>query len=275
MTEKYRQLTELILEKDRIDISKYDSSFIINSIQFRMSETQCDSESSYFSFVKKNDVESSKFVDSLCVSYSEFFRNPLTFSVLEKIVIPSIVMNTINSNRKEIRIWSAACAAGQETYSLAILLKEISQAIGEKINFRIFSTDQSELQIAEAKKGIYYDSGLNNMTLKRLSRWFIKKDNTYHVIPELKESIDFSVFDLFAEDCYCPPTSIFGEFDIVVCANLLFYYQPKFRTKIIDKATKCLSTNGFLITSETEREILLHDNFQEIFPQSAIFNYKS
>lgn len=264
-------VAQLILQTQGIDISKYDSIFLNQSIQKRMDETQYLTDKSYLEFLQRDNIESSHFVDSLCISYSEFYRNSLTFSVLEKIIIPTMMMDKIKSKKKEIRIWTAACAAGQETYSLAILLKEFSIAIGEKINFRIFATDQSESQIDEAKKGTYIDSALNNVTLKRLNQWFTKQNNTYQINHELKENIDFSVFDLFSDQYSCPPSSIFGDFDLVMCANLLFYYQPEFRKKIINKTTHCLSTNGLLITSETERDILLHSDFQEVYPLSAIF----
>ena len=264
-------IAELILQNHAIDIFKYDSAFLNKSIQKRISENQCDSDNSYLELIKCSVDESNLFINSLCVSYSEFFRNPLTFSVLEKIILPSIMMDKVHSKKKEIRIWSAACAAGQETYSLAILLKEFSMTIGEKINFRIFATDQSELQINEAQSGVYNDSALHNMTLKRLNNWFCKDGDTYQINPELKENIDFSVFDLFSEHYSSPPSSIFGDFDLVMCANLLFYYQPTFRTKIMNKTSQCLSANGFLITSETERDILLQADFREIYPQSAIF----
>lgn len=264
-------ISELLLERHGVDISKYDAGFLNKSIQKRKIETLCDSDNSYFDLVRQDKNESKYFISSLSVSYSEFFRNSLSFSVLEKIIIPSIMLDRVRIKRKEIRIWSAACAAGQETYSLAILLKEFSQAIGEKINFRIFATDQSELQIKEAKAGIYTESTLNNVTLKRHKNWFSKIGDNYKINEDLKENIDFSVFDLLSDYHTSPPSSIFGEFDLVICANLLFYYQPAFRSKIINKASHCLSSNGFILTSETEREFLLSAGFQEVYPQSAIF----
>lgn len=264
-------ISELLLERHGVDISKYDAGFLNKSIQKRKIETLCDSDNSYFDLVRQDKNESKHFISSLSVSYSEFFRNSLSFSVLEKIIIPSIMLDRVRIKRKEIRIWSAACAAGQETYSLAILLKEFSQAIGEKINFRIFATDQSESQIKEAKEGIYTESLLNNVTLKRHKNWFCKIGDNYKINENLKENIDFSVFDLLGDHHTSPPSSIFGEFDLVICANLLFYYQPAFRSKIMNKASHCLSSNGFILTSETEREILLSAGFQEVYPQSAIF----
>lgn len=271
MSENNNNISEFLLQSHDVDISKYDEKFLEKSVLRRMTETYCTTEEAYLRYLQQSFVEGELFVHSLQISYTEFFRNSLTFSVLEKIVFPALLAKKSMSKNKEIRIWSTACASGQETYSLAMLLKELTKGVEDKINFRIFATDQSESQINEAKNGKYYKSALSNLSLKRMNDWFIKEGDAYCVKPELKENIDFSVFDLFNVDHSSPPNSIFGDFDIAICANLLFYYKPKFRTQIIKKITGCLSNDGFLMTGETERDILIKLGFSEIIPQSAIF----
>ncbi len=257
-----------------IDVSKYDESFLNTSLQKRINETLCGSEENYFSYLEENKMEAANFVDSLHISYSSFFRNQLTFSVLERIILPSLIQKKKDNKRKEIRIWSAACAAGQEVYSLAMLLEEFKNCDNEKLNYRIFAADQNEAQLIEARNGIYDAHALNNINLKRVNEWFIKNGAAYSVKPELKKNITFSVFDLFNEHLSCPPESIFGDFDLVICANLLFYYKPEFRKIILKKTCGSLAKGGYLITGETEREILMNYNCQEVYPHSAIFRVK-
>ena len=271
MKERDKTIIELILQTQGIDLSKYEDQFLNKIIQKRMTETLCESEGSYYRYVEQSQGEGEIFLKSLEISYTEFFRNPLTYSVLEKIIIPSLVLGKARGNRNEIRIWSAACAGGQEPYSLAMLLNEFSSGHGEKLNFRIFATDQSMSQIDEAQLGEYPASALNGLTLKRVNQWFTRQGNTYSVKPEIRELIEFSVFDLLSEEFSCPPTSIYGDFDLIVCANLLFYYKPEQQQKIIKKTSHCLSSNGYLITGETERDILMKSGLQEVYPQSAIF----
>jgi len=271
MKEKLKPIANYILQVHGIDISKYDEFFLEKSLQRRMKETFCISEAAYYSYLEQSNIESNVFLNSLQVSYTEFFRNTLTFSVLEKIILPSMLLNKSISSRNEIRIWSAACAGGQETYSLAMLLHELTNYSHEKINFRIFATDQSEIQIKEAQAGEYPESALNGLNLKRINQWFTKTGESYTVKPGLKKNIEFSVFDLLNDKYSCPPTSIFGDFDLIVCANILFYYHPEFQNKIINKTKNCLSEHGYLITGETERELLLQSEFHEVYPQTAIF----
>ena len=271
MNEIKKEITEMLFQSHGIDISKYDDDFIGKSILRRIQHNNCANEKDYISFFRESNIEGGLFLDSLFINYSEFFRNSLTFAVLENLILPGILLRNSNNKKKEIRIWSAACAAGQEAYSLAMVLNEHKSAEGKMINFRIFATDYSEAQVTQAQQGQFQPIALNNLNLKRMTQWFKKRGENYIVKPELKERIDFSVFDLSCENHSCPPNSIYGDFDIVLCANLLFYYNAEYRKKIMDKARHCLSKGGYVITGETEREIMLQYNFEEVYPQSCIF----
>lgn len=268
---KNNLIRDFFKERSNLDISRYDGAFLDKSINTRMTGTNCKDEAEYLQYIEKNPDESVNLSSVLNVCYSEFFRNPLTFSVLEKIIIPNLHLRNKIIKRKEIRVWSAACAAGQEAYSIAILLEEFKALSGEKFDYRIFATDISEEQINLAKKGQYSETSIGNLSLARINSWFTKKKGNREVIPEIKQNIDFSVFDLFCKDGICPPASIYGDFDLVFCSNVLFYYDEDSRKKIVSKAGHCLKPEGFLITGEAERNILMNLNYHEVFSQSAIF----
>ena len=317
------KITDFLMRSHGIDVSKYDESFLDKSLQKRITETHCGSLEKYCSFLEQDNKEIKILSDSLHVNYSEFFRNTLTFAVLERIVLPGmgrrqeggrigesenppslrsyggrsrrigvgeglwnagnlpasgkgkdcqqVAGGPVRRRRKELRIWSAACAGGQEAYSLAILLEELKNGDSEKFNYRIFATDQDEAQVNEARKGEYPAAALNNLSLKRANQWFIRHGEKYTVKPGLKENMEFSVFDLFSENLSSPPGSIFGDFDLVFCANLLFYYKDKYRKTILDKTGNCLADGGFLVVGEIEREILMNYGYREVFPQSGVF----
>ncbi len=273
MSEMYRNMVELLMNKYGTDISMFDESFVNKTILHQMDLTGCVDMGDYSRLVAENETEAAVFTGLLQVSYSEFFRNPLTFSVLESIVLPEMVFRKTNNKSKEIRIWSAACAGGHEPYSLAIILENL---IGQndKMRYRIFATDQDETQINKARKGEYCKECAGNVRQKQLEKWFVQSGNSLSVIPELKKNIKFSVFDLLSKQYSSPPESIYGDFDLVICANVLFYYKPAVQMIIMDKIRESLADDGLLITGETEREILKTGKFKEVFPQSAIFRKK-
>ena len=271
MIEEKIQIAQLGPFLPDVDTTKFDARFLYKSLQNRITQTKSETSQAYYALLKENKKEETQLLDSFHNNHSEFFRNPLTFSVLEKIVLPAIIQKKKGSKHKEIRVWSAACAAGQEAYSLAMMLEEVLENEVIHIGYRIFATDQCELQIAEAQTGKYDRSSLNNVSLKRFKHWFTTKGESCFIKPSLKKNIEFSAFDLFNETLRSPANSIFGDFDMIMCANLLFYYKPEYQKVILTKASNCLAKGGVLITGEIERSILTKNNFNEVYPHSAIF----
>ena len=257
-----------------IELSGFTTDFLEKTIYQRMEETQSGSMEEYLSVIVKDAGEENRLKDLLYVGYSEFFRNSLTFAVLERLIFPSLFIHHQQTNRKELRIWSLACAGGQEAYSLAILLEELIKEKKVPWNYRIFATDKSSEQVEWARKGVFSQQSLAKVPFSAMVQWFDKQEGSYVVKPELKRRIDFSVFDLLDQMNSSPPASIFGDFVIVFCSNVLFYYKPEFRTAILEKATGCLSKDGNIVVGDMERSYLLNAHFHEVYPHSGIFRNK-
>ena len=257
-----------------LDISMYQTSFLEKAINARMNALGRESTEDYLLFLSNVPAESFEIIAQLSNSYSEFFRNPLTFAYLEQIILPSLISQKIKNNEKEIRIWSAACASCQEAYSFAILFDEIADSAKEPIACHIFATDINQAELDNAQKGVYPTASVNKVSLKRIKTYFTQQDKNFTVDGQLRKYINFSVFDLLAEQFVCPPASIYGSFDLVFCSNLLFYYKKEYRKRIMDKAGNCLASGGYLITGETEREIVKENNYREVFHNSGIFQSK-
>jgi len=230
-----------------------------------------ESDDEYMNYLEVNEAEANLLVDQLTNSYSEFFRNPLTFAYLEQVILPQLIEAKKARNEKEIRIWTCACASGQEAYSLAILGDELAKSYCADITFRIFATDVSSKELSNAQKGVYSPATMGNVALKRIQTYFTREGETYAVDARLKEYIDFSVFDLLSNQQSCPPASVYGNFDMVFCSNLLFYYKPEYQASILEKAGNCLEKGGYLVTSETERDRINEKHYRKVFLNSAIF----
>lgn len=271
MTEFLENIAGIIKRNYQTDILKYSESFILNSIQKRMQETNCTSNNNYLILLENKAEEAEVLLDSFQISYSEFFRNSLTFAVLEHIVVPSLIAKKLQGKRNELRIWSAACSAGQEAYSMAILLEELMERYNYSFTYRIFATDQNESQIYLGSKGEFEKDTVGNLSLLRTNKWCINNGNKFSIKSVIKEKVDFSRFDLCDSLLSSPSASIYGDFDIVFCANLLFYYNNDFRKIIINKIRSPLTKEGYVVTGETERDIMVNQGFLEVFPKSAIF----
>ncbi|MDP3435840.1 MAG: protein-glutamate O-methyltransferase CheR [Bacteroidales bacterium] len=265
------EVVSYVLRESGDDISKYDNSFLLKSLEKRITAKGVHSKEEYLSLLISSKEECLALNESLSICYSEFFRNSLTFAYLEKLILPSLFSSKYKLKQKEVRIWSAACASGQEAYSLAILCEELIETSTSPLSYRIIATDIDPEQVEKAEKGVYSTDLVGNVNLKRLHNYFVKHGSNYIISKQIKNRVFVSQFDLLSKDAYCPPSSIFGDFDIVFCCNLLFYFKPFYRKSILKKITKCISADAYLVTGETERAFMLEFGFTEVFPNSAIF----
>ena len=256
MTKEIQKYIQLLKEQYALDISMYDSSFLEKSIQFRLSSTSCLNFEAYLDYMAKVPNETSCLFDQLSNSYSEFFRNPLTFAILEQLVIPGLFERQSKKLSGEIRIWSAGCASGQEPYSLAMLLDNFKNTRVPTMSYRIFATDNSVNELEVARKGVFDFKSVQNTKLEYAEKYFRQKGESYQLDSKLMEQVDFSVYDLLDKDSGSPSASIYGDFDLIMCSNVLFYYQPDYQQIILQKIYSALKPGGFFITGEAEKQIV-------------------
>lgn len=250
----------------------FDHVFVEKTISKRIQINQIHSAADYLQLLAENKTEQLSLIRALFIGYTEFFRNPLTFAFLEQVVFPALANKSIQNHKKEIRIWSAACATGQEVYSLAILLEELKKNANFDFAYRIFATDVSADMLEKASAGLYNESEIGNLSVKRLKQWFKSNHKSQFLVnPLLKNHIEFSEFDLLNKQHSCPPSSIFGDFDLIICANLLFYYKNDIQQKILGKLVGCINSEGVIVCDEVERQILKKFGLSELIPPAAIF----
>lgn len=256
-----------------LDISCYDESFLLRSLEKRRQATGSKTPEDYLERLVRDNDEIEVFFHSLHVVYSEFFRDPLAFAQLEQQILSRLLSEKGKSDKAEIRVWSAGCAAGQEAWSVAILLDELIGAENKSISYRICASDQSEPDLTTARLGIYGIEALQNVRLRHIDRSFIRQGDTFAIAPSIKARVDFSYYDLLDTCTTCPPSSIFGDFDLVLCCNVLFYYRPEKQRFILDKLQRSLAPGGYLMTSEIERQIVERSGiFHATSPPRIVFH---
>lgn len=271
MSHERRALVEGILRGYGIDSLAYEDSFFLKSLEARMSARGGISWDAYARVLSSDTKEAAVLADSLRVGYSEFFRNPLTFACLEAILLPLIIEKKKKNSDSGLRLWSAACAGGQEAYSMAMLCDEALSNAAADMTYRVFGTDIDQASLQTAQAGVYDLASMGKLSLRRSMAYFTRQADSFTVKPRLREAVDFSLFDLVAEQGMCPPISIYGSFDLIFCCNMLFYYKPEYQRRIIEKVASCLAPGSYLITGEAEREVVARHHFKEVFPGSAIF----
>lgn len=170
VNQEIKDVASLMRQKYGMEIAiYYNEDFLNKSLANRMTANMLPSLSAYLEFLLDNREEAAAFYRSLNINYSAFFREPFTYALLEHILLPQLVEE--RAGHGELRVWVTGCAAGQEAYSLAILLDEINAVRTAAVPYRIFDTDISEEILEIAQAGIYETDAVLNVRHKHLLKY--------------------------------------------------------------------------------------------------------
>ncbi len=234
------------------DFEGYRSAMIERRIQKRIRATHCKSFASYLDYLHANAEEAEKLRDVFTINVSEFFRDPLLFEYLYTVIMPAILSTKVNEQDKTLRIWSAGCARGEEAYSTAILVHELLSKDSLNIKPSIFATDIDTKALQFAADGVYSEKRLENIKLAWFRKYFRESDMGYIINALIRQMLQFSSYNLLDDKASVPPESLYGSFDLVLCRNVLIYFQQKQQDYIFQKLWKSLKPGGYLILGETE-----------------------
>jgi chemotaxis protein methyltransferase CheR len=195
--------------------------------------------------LKRDPTEYDELIEALSISVSEFFRDASVFEYFRKTVIPALIQDKRRKNQKIIRIWSAGCASGEETYSIAILMRDF---LGANLgNFLIFvhGTDIDDESMEKAKKGEYTFEEVKNIGKGFLSSYFIFDSGKYRVSDKIKGIVNFEKHDLVSG-------KPLAHFDVIFCRNVSIYFSRDMHKKLYMDFYNALNNDGFFVMGKTE-----------------------
>ena len=241
------------LSKERgFDFSGYRPPMLGRRIRNRLTSTKCVGFPEYLKYLEKHPEELDELVDVLTINVSRFFRNTLAFDYIADRILPTIVFEKKNGRDPSLRVWSAGCATGEEPYSIAILIRELQRKEKLDLGVNIFATDIDERVLKRAKKALYPYESIKNIKYRLLKRYFKENGERFQLNPNIQEMVDFSAFDMMNKRGYAPPESVFGDFDMIFCKNVLIYFSTRHQDRIFDKVYRSLAKGGYLLLGKAE-----------------------
>lgn len=183
-------------------------------------------------------------IDALTTNETSWFRDVKPFNVLSSTIIP----NRLEANRvsRELSIWSAASSAGQELYSIAMLLDDQFPELGRDWKVRLTGTDISQKMVAKAASGRYTQLEVDRgLPAKHLVRYLERDGIDWVVKPNVKKLCQFTRHNLSQD---VPP----GQFDVVLCRYVLIYFDEPTRAEVVRRITTALKPGGVLLLGASE-----------------------
>jgi len=245
--ERHKELPAILaLLRDRKghDFSLYKNSTLIRRIRRRMAIHGIERYADYLRFVREQPEELDKLFREFLIQVSGFFRDREAFQALEREVVPKLFDGRARDD--PVRIWVPGCSRGEEAYSIAILLQEYMDSVGESWPVQIFATDIDDRALNVGRTGRFPASVAADASPQRLRQFFTRRGDYYEVIKGIRQMLIFAEQDLIKD----PP---FSRLDLISCRNLLIYLNMDLQRRILPLFHYALNPGGYLFlgTSET------------------------
>ncbi|WP_394846060.1 PAS domain-containing protein [Pendulispora brunnea] len=226
------------------DLTYYKPSTIERRIERRLALHKFERLEDYVKLAQSNPDEVRALYKDILISVTSFFRDTEAYEALRTRIFPRMLEN--KGPGSSIRIWVPASSTGEEAYSIAIALLEFLDDRAQEYRIQIFGTDVDENAISHARRGVYPENIVLDVTPEHLRRFFVKKDASYQISRRVRDMVVFSVQNITKD-------APFSRLDLVSCRNLLIYLQPAMQKKVLRILHYSLNPNGFLLlgTSET------------------------
>jgi chemotaxis methyl-accepting protein methylase len=272
MAIKVETILKYLHDTRGFDFSKNRYSSLERKITARIDLLGISTAQGYIRHLDSHPEEWPALIDLLTIHVSRFFRNTLTFEMLAQQILPGILALKRKEPSPYLRIWSAGCACGEEPYSTAIIIHDLLKKEPFNLDLNIFATDINQTALEKAREAIYQTDQLLNVQLKYLQTHFRQNNGRYHLKKKIKEMVNFSFYDIIDAKTYVPPESVYGDFDMVLCRNLLIYFHRENQKIVFNKLVRALSSGGYLIIGEAERlpveyqdDFILNNEFCHIY----------
>ena len=259
---EFEKIQNFIQETCGIEFDDQKSGLLERKLNWIIKNTPNTTlEELYFKICLRKDTELiQSLIENIAVNETFWFRDAAPWLILEKILIPEYINEFRAKKRYRVRIWSAACSYGQESYSIAMCidnyLKKHDITDIRLSDFEIVATDISKNALEIARQGKYDSISMSRgIDESYKQKYFVCEDRSWKISDEIIRAIDFRHFNLISDSMN------YDEFDLVYCRNVMIYFSEKNKREIYNKIYKSMKTKGTLFIGSAE----ILDDYSQFF----------
>jgi chemotaxis methyl-accepting protein methylase len=236
-----RALKQQIQDHGGLYCDGYKEKCLRRRIAVRMRARGVHAFSAYAALLETDTQEYARLLEAVAINVSKFFRNADVWEKIRAHIVPRL----FEIDAREVRIWSAGCAAGEEPYTVAMLLLEHAAATGDDVSrFRILGTDIDTGALDAARRAEYADFAFGEIEPARRERWFegLRRDR---VRDEVRALVDFAPLDLI--------TDPFPQAQhLVLCRNVIIYFERAVQDAIFRRFHQAVAPDSWLVLGKVE-----------------------
>ena len=190
-------------------------------------------------------------VEAMATNESFFMRDKIPFEHFRDTIMPALL--SACATERKIRIWCAACSTGQEPYSLAMILDEMSGRL-HGWNVEILATDFSHSVLERAQSGSYTQFEVQRgLPIQLLLKYFTKEGERWQIAPHIRAMVKFQPVNLLHAFNHL------GRFDAIFCRNVLIYFDRQTKIDLLERLGRASSRDGYLVLGAAESVVGLSD----------------
>ncbi|MBD1921363.1 PAS domain S-box protein [Microcoleus sp. FACHB-831] len=285
---EFETLLDYLKRSRGFDFTGYKRSTLMRRVNKRMQTVEIDTYSSYVDYLEVHPDEYIHLFNTLLINVTSFFRDRSTWDYLKEEIIPLIVAR--KQLHEPIRVWSAACASGEEAYTIAMVIAEVLGLEQFRERVKIYATELDEEALLQARQAIYSYKDLANIPQEMLEKYFepyevinvnqtapAEVENSWELQPgrvtpryytfrkDLRRSVIFGRHNLTV-DAPIP------RVDLLVCRNTLMYFNAETQSKIVARFHFALNEQGFLFLGKAEMLLTYTNTFTPVDLKRRVFS---
>src|SRR5215203_3238645 len=237
----FERLLQFLRDSRSFDFTGYKRPSLMRRVRHRMREIGIDSFEDYQDTLQLQPSEFTELFNTILINVTSFFRDPEAWEHLRTEILPQVLET---SGSGQLRVWSAGCSAGQEPYTIAMLLHE-EMGSGFRERVKIYATDVDEDALNCARQASYTERETRGLPASYRERYFDLVNGRYVFTPDLRRSVIFGRNDLTSD----APIS---RIDILLCRNTLMYPNAETQARVVSRLGFAPRPNGVLFLGKAE-----------------------
>ncbi|MFY9682364.1 MAG: protein-glutamate O-methyltransferase CheR [Candidatus Sulfotelmatobacter sp.] len=270
----YRQIRDLVYKVSGIYKADDKLYLLADGCGRRMKQLAARTPREYWDHLTaqpNRDGELRQLLNEITIGETCLFRSQPQLDALRKVILPELVAEKTKQITKRLRIWSAGCSTGEESYTLAMNLLEENERLLKGWTVEILATDLNDRSVETAKAGIYGDYALRSTTDYFRRKYFaIVDEKKLQVRPEVKKLVSFSRLNLQDDS----KMLFMKGMDLIFCCNVLIYFDGASKSKVINHFFSNVNFGGYLFLGISESLMKLNDQFHLVHFPGAIGYWK-
>jgi chemotaxis protein methyltransferase CheR len=270
----FRQIRDLVYKVSGIFQLEEKLYLLVDGCGRRMKQLGIRTPREYWDLLtvhSSRDIELRQLLNELTIGETCLFRSQPQLDALRKVILPEIVAEKLKQVTNRLRIWSAGCSTGEESYTLAMNILEEQENRLKSWTVEILATDLNDRSIETAKAGVYGDYALRSTPELFKRKYFVPfDDKKLQVRPEVKKLITFTRLNLQDDS----KMLFMKGMDLIFCCNVLIYFDGPSKSKVIDHFFSNLNFGGYFFLGISESLMRLNDKFHLVHFPGAIGYWK-